>query len=398
MLDDLLARFFHQGFDVRAGARLDAGRGLGGGALLRRADRRAGRGGGAARAAAARRRCGSSRRPAPAWKASACARSARSWRRRARRWRAASAQLLLLRLDQALGRVEEAISPRLPVPPLSVERHLAEPIVADGRHRARWSLLLAGDAEGRSRTARRGRARCCSCCCSASTARSAASRSAPRGRCASRASIRRLFHERLAALEERHRRRLRLRPGAAVGAGGGALRDASRPISTGGTPTRGEDIALFADRVGARLGEQAMLRPVAVREPSAGACRRRSCLSPRAAAMPAAEPVARAAARRRNGRSGCFAIPSRSRCRPPRCRRARRCISAGGARSTGSRAPRGRSASRRNGGARSADARDARLFPRRGCRRAAATGSTGRAFTATAQAAAPRWFMHGIFA
>ena len=35
---------------------------------------------------------------------------------------------LLTRLDQAVGRMEEAISPRLPVPPLSVERQLAEPI------------------------------------------------------------------------------------------------------------------------------------------------------------------------------------------------------------------------------------------------------------------------------
>ena len=35
---------------------------------------------------------------------------------------------LLIRLDQALGRIEEPISPRLPVSPLSVERHLAEPI------------------------------------------------------------------------------------------------------------------------------------------------------------------------------------------------------------------------------------------------------------------------------
>ena len=35
---------------------------------------------------------------------------------------------LLLRLDQALGRVEEAISPRLPVPELSSERIFAEPI------------------------------------------------------------------------------------------------------------------------------------------------------------------------------------------------------------------------------------------------------------------------------
>ncbi len=35
---------------------------------------------------------------------------------------------VLLRLDQALGGVEEPISPRLPAPPLSVERHLPEPI------------------------------------------------------------------------------------------------------------------------------------------------------------------------------------------------------------------------------------------------------------------------------
>ena len=37
-------------------------------------------------------------------------------------------KLLMLRLDQALGAVTEAISPRLPVPKLSVERKLAEPI------------------------------------------------------------------------------------------------------------------------------------------------------------------------------------------------------------------------------------------------------------------------------
>jgi protein ImuB len=36
---------------------------------------------------------------------------------------------LLLRLDQALGRLDEAVSPRLPVAPLSVERHLCEPIM-----------------------------------------------------------------------------------------------------------------------------------------------------------------------------------------------------------------------------------------------------------------------------
>ena len=36
---------------------------------------------------------------------------------------------LLLRLDQALGRIDEALSPRLPVPELSAERRLAEPIL-----------------------------------------------------------------------------------------------------------------------------------------------------------------------------------------------------------------------------------------------------------------------------
>ena len=70
-------------------------------------------------------RCATS---APAWKASACGRSARFLPRRARRSPAVSARTLMLRLDQALGRVEEAISPRLPVAGLSVERHFAEPI------------------------------------------------------------------------------------------------------------------------------------------------------------------------------------------------------------------------------------------------------------------------------
>lgn len=37
-------------------------------------------------------------------------------------------KLLILRLDQALGHVEEAISPRLPVPELMIERKLVEPI------------------------------------------------------------------------------------------------------------------------------------------------------------------------------------------------------------------------------------------------------------------------------
>ena len=53
---------------------------------------------------------------------------------------------------------------------------------------------------------------------------------------------------------------------------------------------------------------------------------------------------------RSTGRSASSPGPSRSR-RPPRCRTGRRSISAGGGRSTASPAPRGRSASPRNGGA-----------------------------------------------
>jgi hypothetical protein len=60
--------------------------------------------------------------------------------RRARLWHAVSAGSACLRLDQALGAVEEAISPRLPVPALSAERRLAEPV---GRIEDVEQLLLA---------------------------------------------------------------------------------------------------------------------------------------------------------------------------------------------------------------------------------------------------------------
>ena len=55
---------------------------------------------------------------------------------------------LLLRLDQALGRQEEAISPRLPVPELSSERIFAEPI-ALVEDIERTALQLAGNLKPR---------------------------------------------------------------------------------------------------------------------------------------------------------------------------------------------------------------------------------------------------------
>jgi len=63
-----------------------------------------------------------------------------------------------LRLDQALGRVEEAISPRLPVPALSAERMLAEPIgLIDDVEAlvAMLSLQLKRDLERRGEGAER---------------------------------------------------------------------------------------------------------------------------------------------------------------------------------------------------------------------------------------------------
>ena len=58
---------------------------------------------------------------------------------------------LMRRLDQALGREEEAISPRLPVPELSAERAFAEPIVlADDTERT--AAQLAGNLQTKPRS------------------------------------------------------------------------------------------------------------------------------------------------------------------------------------------------------------------------------------------------------
>ena len=65
---------------------------------------------------------------------------------------------LLLRLDQAVGHLDEAVSPRLPVPALSVERHLGEPIqrMEDVEHLlGLLARTLRGDLERRGEGARR---------------------------------------------------------------------------------------------------------------------------------------------------------------------------------------------------------------------------------------------------
>jgi protein ImuB len=165
---------------------------------------------------------------------------------------------LLLRLDQAFGEIEESVSPRLPVPSFSVERHLADPIglVEDIERLARLLAgSLKGDLERRGEGARLfelllfrvdgavTRIR----------ARSSLPLREPGPVC-------RLFRERLAAL------------GAVLDPGYGfdlvrlaafetAALAATQTDLAGQDNACGEEIALFADRVRARLGRETILSP-----------------------------------------------------------------------------------------------------------------------------------------
>ena len=164
---------------------------------------------------------------------------------------------LLQRLDQALGRVDEAVSPRMPVPPLSVERALAEPIVLT-EDVERLVHMLAGtlkdDLERRGEGARTlqltlfrvdGEVR-----------RLQVSASRP---LRDPATVLRLFRERLAALGGLEAdcgfelARLSVVQAA-------AMEDVQADLAD---DARGDDtaLALFADRVRARLGDAAILAP-----------------------------------------------------------------------------------------------------------------------------------------
>ena len=170
-------------------------------------------------------------------------------------------RLLLLRVDQALGHVEEAVSPRLPVPPLSAERQLAEPVMlVDDIERL--VLLLAGrlkpDLEKRGEGARflslalfrlDGEVR-----------RFGVRTSRP---LREPALVLRLFHERLEKACER------------LDAGFGfelvrlsvldaAPFDSEQGDLSGHNASDGADLSLFADRVRARLGEAALARVATV--------------------------------------------------------------------------------------------------------------------------------------
>ncbi|MFC6490627.1 DUF6504 family protein, partial [Nitratireductor sp. GCM10026969] len=168
---------------------------------------------------------------------------------------------LLTRLDQALGRAEEAISPRLPVPPLSAERQLAEPMVStDGIEVLAHTLAvtLKQDLERRGEGADALQL-------SLFRVDGAVHRYVVRTSLPVRepAIIRRLFRERLAAVEDE------------IDTGYGfelvrlSVLEAS-PFAIAQTDLAGEGagdeegLAFFADRVQARLGGNGLVRPVPV--------------------------------------------------------------------------------------------------------------------------------------
>ena len=167
---------------------------------------------------------------------------------------------LLLRLDQALGRVEEAVSPRRPVPPLSVERALAEPV---GTVEAIEDLVLAlarsleADLERRGEGARRLQLSLFRVDGAVTRHGVGTSRPMREPR-----FVQRLFRERLAAAE-----------GLDAGYGFELVRlsvTEAAPFEivqgdlAGAHGRPEEDLALFADRLQARLGTAALMRPVPV--------------------------------------------------------------------------------------------------------------------------------------
>ncbi|MFK0692212.1 DUF6504 family protein [Mesorhizobium sp. IMUNJ 23033] len=260
MLDEILTRFFHQGFDVRAGLAATPGA-----------------------AWAAARFCGdrivaggeeeellaplplAALRIEPEIRASlesvglrtAGAVMAAPRAPLARRFGAT----LLLRLDQALGRLDEAVSPRLPVAPLSVERHLSEPVMLTADIERLVGLLaraLKSDLERRGEGARMLALLLFRV--DGAVSRIAVGTSRP---LREPVLIQKLFHERLAALEQD------------IDAGYGfdlvrlsvlsaAAFDMQQADLAGEAQDSDADIALFADRIRARLGEAAVLRPVVV--------------------------------------------------------------------------------------------------------------------------------------
>lgn len=168
---------------------------------------------------------------------------------------------LLMRLDQALGVIEESISPRLPVPRLSVERHLAEPIsLTDDIENLTFLLAatLKNDLERRDEGARTLQLALFRV--DGAVSRIVVGVSRP---LREPSLIRKLFHERLAAL----------RSDIDAGYGFELVRlsalavapfEAEQADLAGEALGNDDDLALFADRIRARLGDHAVMKLVPV--------------------------------------------------------------------------------------------------------------------------------------
>lgn len=168
---------------------------------------------------------------------------------------------LMLRIDQAVGHVEETISPRLPVPALSVERQLAEPISRMEDIEALLHLLAASlkmDLERRGEGAQRLQLLLFRV--DGAVSRIALGTSRP---LREPSVIGRLFHERLTALKDE----------IDTGYGFDLIRlsalmvvriQAVQEDLAGPAAQSDEDAAFLADRIRARLGKDALLRPVPV--------------------------------------------------------------------------------------------------------------------------------------
>lgn len=168
---------------------------------------------------------------------------------------------LLLNLDRALGRLEEPVSPRMPVPALSAERHLAEPImlVEDIELLVKaLAATLQADLERRAEGAREIELLLFRVDGAVTRLRVRTSRPVREPQL-----VHKLFHERLSAVDSD------------LDAGYGfdlvrlcVLTSAAYAISqidlAGEIQDSDASIALFSDRIGARLGQGAILQAVTV--------------------------------------------------------------------------------------------------------------------------------------
>ncbi len=168
---------------------------------------------------------------------------------------------LLVRIDQALGRIDEPVSPRLPVATLSAERSLTEPVTGTEQVEHLAGMLAASLKPALEERGEGARAlELALFRVDGAVARIALGTARP---LRDPALVRRLFHERLAALES----------DLDSGFGFELLRLSvlasgpfdSRQSDLGGDNGKVTDsVAGFADRVAARFGSGGIMVPVAV--------------------------------------------------------------------------------------------------------------------------------------